>query len=160
MTTFKILAIGTAVFAGESYTQCPLTTDRSTLINLMKEVQTDLIESGRQAIDFAKRNAANQKFANAKFFAEEVGRNRKRIPIGANTTVIVDPPRDGLEPCVAEWLAASKAPRIIYVSCDPATLIRDLRVITRNYDVAKVQWFNMFPRTARFETMVVLDKKA
>ena len=118
------------------------------------------IESGRQAIEFAKRNAANQKFANAKFFAEEVGRNRKRIPIGANTTVIVDPPRDGLEPGVAEWLAASKAPRIIYVSCDPATLMRDLRVITRNYDVAKVQWFNMFPRTARFETMVVLDKKA
>ena len=118
------------------------------------------IESGRQAIEFAKRNAANQKFANAKFFAEEVGRNRKRIPIGANTTVIVDPPRDGLEPGVAEWLAASKAPRIIYVSCDPATLMRDLRVITRNYDVSKVQWFNMFPRTARFETMVVLDKKA
>ena len=118
------------------------------------------IESGRQAIEFAKRNAANQKFANAKFFAEEVGRNRKRIPIGANTTVIVDPPRDGLEPGVAEWLAASKAPRIIYVSCDPATLMRDLRVITRNYDVSKVQWFNMFPRTARFETMVVLEKKA
>ena len=117
------------------------------------------IESGRQAIEFAKRNAANQKFANAKFFAEEVGRNRKRIPIGERTTVIVDPPRDGLEPGVAEWLAASKAPRIIYVSCDPATLMRDLRVITRNYDVAKVQWFNMFPRTARFETMVVLDKK-
>ena len=118
------------------------------------------IESGRQAIEFAKRNAANQKFANAKFFAEEVGRNRKRIPIGENTTVIVDPPRDGLEPGVAEWLAASKAPRIIYVSCDPATLMRDLRVIARNYDVSKVQWFNMFPRTARFETMVVLDKKA
>ena len=118
------------------------------------------IESGRQAIEFAKRNAANQKFANAKFFAEEVGRTRKRIPIGANTTVIVDPPRDGLEPGVAEWLAASKAPRIIYVSCDPATLMRDLRVITRSYDVSKVQWFNMFPRTARFETMVVLDKKA
>ena len=118
------------------------------------------IESGRQSIEFAKRNAANLKIANTKFFAEEVGRNRRRIPIGANTTVIVDPPRDGLEPGVAEWLAASKAPRIIYVSCDPATLIRDLRVITRNYDVAKVQWFNMFPRTARFETMVVLDKKA
>jgi len=117
------------------------------------------IESGRQAIDFAKRNAAAQKLGNTKFFAEEVGRNRKRIPIGANTTVIVDPPRDGLEPGVAEWLAASKAPRIIYVSCDPATLMRDLRVITRAYDVTKVEWFNMFPRTARFETMVVLDRK-
>ena len=118
------------------------------------------IESGRQAIEFAKRNAANLKAQNAKFFAEEVGRNRKRIPLDEHTTVIVDPPRDGLEPGVAEWLAASKAPRIIYVSCDPATLMRDLRVITRSYDVANVRWFNMFPRTARFETMVVLDKKA
>ena len=118
------------------------------------------IESGRQAIEFAKRNAANLKAQNAKFFAEEVGRNRKRIPLDEHTTVIVDPPRDGLEPGVAEWLASSKAPRIIYVSCDPATLMRDLRVITRSYDVANVQWFNMFPRTARFETMVILDKKA
>lgn len=114
------------------------------------------IESGHQAIDFAKRNAANLKIADARFFAEEVGRNRRRIPIGANTAVIVDPPRDGLESGVAEWLSASKAPFIAYVSCDPATLIRDLRVITRNYDVVKVAWFNMFPRTARFETLVIL----
>ena len=129
------------------------------------------IESGRQAIDFAKRNAANilGKVAakvgsgcqtlSAKFYAEEVGRNKKRIRIGENTVVIVDPPRGGLEPGVPEWLAASKAPRIVYVSCDPATLMRDLKVITRGYEVEKVEWFNMFPRTARFETMVVLKKK-
>ena len=129
------------------------------------------IESGRQAIDFAKRNAANilgkvaakvgseYQTLSAKFYAEEVGRNKKRIRIGENTVVIVDPPRGGLEPGVPEWLAASKAPRIVYVSCDPATLMRDLKVITRGYEVEKVEWFNMFPRTARFETMVVLKKK-
>jgi len=117
------------------------------------------IESGRQAIDFAKRNAAAQGYAGGKFFAEEVGRNMKRISIGGKTTVIVDPPRGGLEPRVPEWLAASKAPRIFYVSCDPATLMRDLRVMSRNYDVESVSWVNMFPRTARFETFVALKRR-
>ena len=117
------------------------------------------IESGRQAIDFAKRNAASQKYANAKFWAERVGQNLKRISVGSRTTVIVDPPRDGMEPNVPKWLAESKAPRILYVSCDPATLTRDLKTICRGYDIESVRWFNMFPRTARFETLVVLKKK-
>ena len=117
------------------------------------------IESGRQAIDFAKRNAAAQKFANAKFWAERVGQNLRRISVNGHTTVIVDPPRDGMESNVPKWLAESKAPRIFYVSCDPATLVRDLKTICRGYDIESVRWFNMFPRTARFETLVVLKKK-
>ena len=116
------------------------------------------IESGRRAIDFARQNAANQG-ARARFFAEQVGRNLRRIRIGADTTVIVDPPRGGLEPHVPEWLAQSNAPRIFYVSCDPATLMRDLRVIARqNYEVESVKWVDMFPRTARFETFVTLRR--
>ncbi len=117
------------------------------------------IESGRRAIEFAKRNAASQGYGAAHFFAEQVGRNMRRISIGEKTTVIVDPPRGGLERGVPEWLGASKAPRIIYVSCDPATLMRDLRVMTRTYEVEAVKWVDMFPRTARFETMVVLRRK-
>ena len=121
------------------------------------------IESGRQAIEFAKRNAAAQKAVDARFFSEQVGRNIGRIKIGPKTTVIVDPPRGGLEPNVPKWLAASNAPRILYVSCDPATLMRDLRVISRSYDVSydveSVRWFNMFPRTARFETLVSLRRR-
>ena len=117
------------------------------------------IESGRQAIDFAKKNAGNQKHANAKFYAERVGQNLRRISVNPQTTVIVDPPRDGMEPNVPKWLAESKAPRILYVSCDPATLTRDLKTICRGYDIESVRWFNMFPRTARFETLVVLKKK-
>ena len=117
------------------------------------------IESGRQAIEFAKKNASSQNYAGARFYAEEVGRNLKRIRITDRTTVIVDPPRGGMEPNVPKWLAESKAPRIMYVSCDPATLMRDLRTITRSYDVESVRWFNMFPRTARFETLVVLKRR-
>ncbi len=122
------------------------------------------IESGREAIDFARRNAEQQQRlpgaapSVCRFFAEEVGRNLRRIAVGAKTTVIVDPPRGGLEPGVARWLANSRAPRIFYVSCDPATLMRDLRELTRTYAVERVRWFNMFPLTARFETLVGLRK--
>ena len=125
------------------------------------------IESGRQAIDFAKRNAESQRrctptpptYTSPRFYAERVGQNLRRISVNSRTTVIVDPPRDGMEPNVPKWLAESKAPRILYASCDPATLVRDLKTICRGYDIESVRWFNMFPRTARFETLVVLKKK-
>ena len=122
------------------------------------------IESGRQAIEFAKKNAEAQlrgspSGTSCRFYAEQVGANLRRISVNSHTTVIVDPPRGGMEPNVPKWLADSKAPRILYVSCDPATLMRDLKTITRTYDVESVRWFNMFPRTARFETLVVLRKK-
>ena len=116
------------------------------------------VESGRQAVEFARRNAARLKLE-AKFFAEQVGPNMRRIPIGPRTTVIVDPPRSGMEPNVPKALAASQAPRIIYVSCDPATLVRDLKTICRGgYAVESVRRFAMFPRTARFETVVGLTR--
>jgi 23S rRNA (uracil1939-C5)-methyltransferase len=73
--------------------------------------------------------------------------------------VIIDPPRGGLERGVASWLSRSSAPVIIYVSCDPATLVRDLKELRRAYDVQSVRRFDMFPRTARFETLVVLKRK-
>ena len=124
----------------------------------LKPVKLLGIESGRRAIAFAKRNAAAQGMTNARFFAEEVGRNLRRIPIRGDSTVIIDPPRDGLEKGVAQWLARSKAPLIVYVSCDPATLMRDLKILAAGYRVRRVEWFDMFPRTARFETLTVLEK--
>ena len=117
------------------------------------------VESGRQAVEFAARNAESQKAVNAKFFSWQVGRSLRRIRIGSRTTVLADPPRGGLERGVARWLAASGAPRIVSVGCDPATLVRDLRELCRAYEVESVKWFDMFPRTARFETMVCLRRK-
>lgn len=124
----------------------------------MNPVKLIGIESGREAIDFAKKNAASQ-HKSGKFFAEQVGKNLKQIFVGPHTVIVVDPPRGGMEPNVPAWLAQTKAPRIFYVSCDPATLTRDLKTICRGYEVEKVEYFNMFPRTARFETLVVLKKK-
>jgi 23S rRNA (uracil1939-C5)-methyltransferase len=65
-----------------------------------------------------------------------------------------------MESGVARRLAASGAAKIFYVSCDPATMTRDLKELCRNYRIASVRWFNMFPRTARFETLAVLDRIA
>ncbi len=116
------------------------------------------VESGRRAIEFAKRNAAAQGRADARFFAAEVGKNLRRFEI-SDRTIVVDPPRGGLEPNVPRWLARSGAKRVFYASCDPATLMRDLKAIGPGYELESVRRFAMFPRTARFETLVVLKKR-
>ena len=116
------------------------------------------IESGRSAVAAAKRNAEAMG-VKASFFCERVGGSLSRIKVSPQHMVIVDPPRGGLEPNVAPWLANRPAPRIVYVSCDPATLVRDLAALMRRYKITYVKLLDMFPRTARFETMVVLDRK-
>ena len=76
-----------------------------------------------------------------------------------STTVLVDPPRQGLEPAVAQALAIAKPPRIIYVSCDPATLTRDLKILLpAGYILREARVLDMFPRTAHFETAVRLER--
>ncbi len=116
------------------------------------------IESGRSAVAAAKRNAEAMG-VKANFFCERVGASLSRIKVWPQHTVIVDPPRGGMEPNVAPWLANRPAPRIIYVSCDPATLVRDLAALSKSYAIRDVKLFDMFPRTARFETLVVMDRR-
>ena len=115
------------------------------------------IESGVKSIEFAKCNA--QRYGiEAKFVAGRVAGNLARFRGGDDLAIIVDPPRGGMESGVARKLAASGAAKIFYVSCDPATMTRDLKDLCRNYRIESVRWFNMFPRTARFETLAVLER--
>lgn len=116
------------------------------------------VESVRGAVACAKQNAAALGVTGS-FFCERVGGSLTRIKAGAHHTVIVDPPRGGLEPNVAPWLARLQVPRILYVSCDPATLTRDLQALTRSFEIERVKLFDMFPRTARFETLAVLRRR-
>ena len=115
------------------------------------------VESGRKAVAAAKVNAKAAGIC-AGFLCERVGGGLQRIRIGDQTTVIVDPPRGGMERNVPPFLANSKAKRLFYVSCDPATLTRDLQSIVKTYRIKRVRLFDMFPRTARFETFVELEK--
>ncbi len=116
------------------------------------------IESGRAAVATAKKNAAAMGVP-ANFFCERVGASLSRIKVGPHHTVIVDPPRGGMESNVPGWLANRPAPRIFYVSCDPATLVRDLGALVKSYEIKQATLFDMFPRTARFETFVELVRK-
>ncbi|HEX7087477.1 MAG TPA: TRAM domain-containing protein [Vicinamibacterales bacterium] len=76
----------------------------------------------------------------------------------AGRTVLVDPPRTGLSKDAAAALAAVRPPRLLYVSCDPATLARDVsRLTSAGYAVTHVELFDLFPATAHIETLAVLE---
>ena len=71
--------------------------------------------------------------------------------------VILNPPRSGVEAAVADVLVAQPVPRLIYVSCDPATLARDLARLTAAYTIRSVRGYDLFPQTSHVETVVTLD---
>ncbi|MFA6875747.1 MAG: 23S rRNA (uracil(1939)-C(5))-methyltransferase RlmD, partial [Parabacteroides sp.] len=78
-----------------------------------------------------------------------------------STLVVIDPPRSGCQPKVIETLAIRKPAYILYVSCNPATLARDLKklMLKDGYEICKIGLFDMFPRTAHFESAVLLARK-
>ena len=112
-------------------------------------------DTGRDVIRAANQNAA--KFGlDAKFYSNDAEAGKHT----ANDFVIVDPPRGGLETDIARSFAETPAGTLIYVSCAPDTLARDLRIILASgkYAVKSAKLFDMFPRTAHFETCVVLER--
>jgi 23S rRNA (uracil1939-C5)-methyltransferase len=71
--------------------------------------------------------------------------------------IVLDPPRTGVDALALEALIALRAPRLVYISCEPATLARDLRaLIDRGYTLEWAQPYDMFPQTRHVETFVVL----
>lgn len=74
-------------------------------------------------------------------------------------TIIVDPPRAGLDKKTISYLKTLKVKNLIYVSCDPVTLMRDLVVLSEVYEIEYIKPFNMFPRTYHVECVCVLNRK-
>lgn len=79
--------------------------------------------------------------------------------IKTNQTVIVDPPRAGLDIKLVEKFIETPPETIIYLSCNPATQARDVKLLLEKYQIEKVQPFNFFPRTPHLENLIVLNKK-
>ena len=73
--------------------------------------------------------------------------------------VIVDPPRSGLDKKTINSLISSNVKIIIYVSCDPITLVRDLDLLYYKYRIISIKLFNMFPRTYHVECISVLERR-
>ena len=114
------------------------------------------VEVVRSAIADAKKNARENNIRNAEFI---VGNVVKVLPklfsdgVFANV-VIVDPPRAGCDKKVLETFAAMQPDKIIYVSCNPATLARDLKILDEfGYKTKKIQPVDMFPFTSHVESV-------
>lgn len=83
----------------------------------------------------------------------------QRTRLDAFGAVVVDPPRTGLAPEVTTALVGARVPRVVYVSCDPATLARDVRLfVDGGYAVRDMRAFDLFPRTAHVETVLTLTR--
>ena len=121
------------------------------------------IEVIPQAVQDAKDNARRNGIENAEFFCGDAGQAALELEkqgIKADV-VVVDPPRKGLNADTIEALARFAPRRIVYVSCDPATLARDVTLLKeRSYKVANATAADLFPRCAHVETIVCLSKLA
>ena len=78
---------------------------------------------------------------------------------GRPDVIITDPPRAGMHPDVVKTILRAAPERIVYVSCNPATQARDLKVLDEAYRVVAVQPVDMFPHTPHVENVVLLEKK-
>ena len=118
------------------------------------------VESNPVATRFARRNVQNTGLGNVTLVTSTVTdwfRSRDQRVASVNF-VLLDPPRVGAESLVIKGILDLRPSRICYVSCDPATLARDLKkLVAGGYEVSSVQGFDMFPQTHHVETIVHLD---
>jgi 23S rRNA (uracil1939-C5)-methyltransferase len=120
------------------------------------------IEYVDAAIEDAKFNAQQNGIGNTVFFAGDM-----KDVLNANCTkrngkpdvVITDPPRAGMHPDVVARLLEMEPPRIVYISCNPATQARDLTELSKKYTIEKVQPVDMFPHTHHVENVVMMKLK-
>ena len=114
------------------------------------------------AIEDARRNAHLNEIDNVEFFvgkAEEVlPREYEKNGVYADV-IVVDPPRKGCERSVLDTMVQMEPERIVYVSCDSATLARDVKYLRENgYEIRKVKATDMFPMSVHVETVVLLSQ--
>ena len=114
------------------------------------------------AVDDARENAARNGITNAEFFvgkAETVFPEKCRAGARADV-VVVDPPRKGCDPALLETILTMQPERIIYVSCDSATLARDLKILcAQDYRLVRVQPVDNFPQSCHVETVILLSQR-
>jgi 23S rRNA (uracil1939-C5)-methyltransferase len=117
------------------------------------------VEVVAEAIQDAKENAALNNIQHAEFFAGDVidiCDDNFFVQHGKPDVIITDPPRAGMHAKLVEKLLQMAAPKIVYVSCNPATQARDLALLDEKYTVQKIQPVDMFPHTHHIECVVLL----
>ena len=121
------------------------------------------VEIVPQAIEDAKHNAKLNGFTNAEFYvgkAEEVLPKKYREEGTKADVIVVDPPRKGCDEALLQTIVQMRPKRVVYVSCDSATLARDLKYLTsEGYEVVAGTVVDQFPHTVHTEAVVKLERK-
>lgn len=119
------------------------------------------VEIVPEAVDNAKENAALNDIKNIEFICADAGQAAQQLAIrGVSPDVIVvDPPRKGLDGVTIDAILKMQPDKLVYVSCDPATMARDVKIMAENgYKLEKYQIFDLFPRTKHVETVVLITR--
>lgn len=115
------------------------------------------VEINESAVIDANKNKVLNHLDNINFICLDVSKYKLESSFD---TIIVDPPRSGLTKEVINYLLNSNSKKIVYVSCDPVTLARDLNLLQEKYDIIEATPIDMFPKTYHVETVMVLEHKA
>ena len=116
------------------------------------------IEKVKNAIKDANDNAVLNKVKNYKYYAGDTSEILPTINDEIDT-VIIDPPRSGLNDKTLNDILIINPDKIGYVSCNPITLARDLNILKERYNITKIYALDMFPNTYHVETVMILEKK-
>ena len=110
------------------------------------------------AVQDAERNCRTNHIRNCRFVLGDVRQRLAELTVSPDV-VVIDPPRDGMHKDVLKQVIQTAPRRIVYVSCNPATLARDISLLKDHYRVAEVQPVDMFPHTWHIESVARLEKK-
>jgi len=120
------------------------------------------VEIVAPAVEDARLNAQINGIANAEFICADAAQAAVTLTERGESpdVIIVDPPRKGCDEALLDCIAQLSPERLVYVSCDPATLARDCaRMKDRGYNVQRLSVVDMFPRTVHVETVALLSRK-
>lgn len=156
-----VLSGGFGDVAGSKPVIYDLYTGTGTIAQMLSPVASKVIgvEIVAEAVEAAKKNAAQNGLTNCEFIADDVLKALDNIEIKPDF-IVLDPPRDGIHPKALEKIIDYGVDRMVYISCKPTSLARDLITLQeRGYKVEKCCCVDMFPNTGHVESTVLLQRR-
>jgi 23S rRNA (uracil1939-C5)-methyltransferase len=121
------------------------------------------VESNPGAVAAARQNSIDNNIANVDFLGGDAQQKLQELVAEGlrPDVIIVDPPRKGLEKSLIEMIGKSAALRVVYISCNPKTLVRDLEIFDQHgFKTKDIYPFDMFPQTYHVESLTVLNHQS
>lgn len=130
-------------------------------LSVARDKKLTLIEVNKSAFGELEANATHVIQTTQNFFIKPILAKSEEVldQITNDTSVILDPPRAGCDEKLINRLCEIKPEKIVYLSCNPITQVRDLNILLTQYTISSIEAFNFFPRTPHIESLVLLTRK-